>query len=284
MSIFLATLAVWMAYRYRRSPSLACALALGGACGLAMLGRAELALLIPFVLLPLTLATRTEPLVKRLKWFGAAVLVALTLIAPWVIYNATRFEKPFLLTNSYFITLLTASCDDVYYGPNIGYWSMPCALGPANRIKAWTIDTSVAEEEYRRVAFDYISDHMDRVPRSCSRWARYTGIWDLIHDFDQVHKDIFPEGREPEIAWSGAMMFYALGLLSIGGALVLRRRHIPVYPVGALVIITFISTTITFYQNRYRERRDRVLPARRGRRRCGLGAHRGAPPEGRGPR
>jgi len=253
MSIFLATLAVWLAYRYRRAPSLPRALALGGACGLAILGRSELVLLIPLVLIPLALASRTVPFTTRLKWLGAALLMALTLIAPWVVYNNTRFEKPVFITTGYFITLLTASCDDVYYGPNIGYWSMPCAVGPADRIKAWTVDTSVAEEEYRRVAFDYISHHKDRIPAVVlARWARYTGIWDLIHNFDQVHKDIFPEGREPWIAWSSAMMFFVLGPLSIGGALVLRRRHIPVYPVGALIIITFITTTITFYQNRYR--------------------------------
>src|SRR5439155_471031 len=165
MSIFTATLSIWMAYRFWRAPSLWRAVALAAAIGLGAMARAELFVLVPFVLIPMVLARRQVPWKRRLRWLGASALVLVVI----------------------------------------------------------------------------------------------TGTWDLLHNFQQVDLDHFPEGREYWIAWGGLVMFYAFALLSIVGVVVLRRRRIPVYPCVALFLMVFIVITIMFGQNRYRASAETAL-------------------------
>jgi 4-amino-4-deoxy-L-arabinose transferase-like glycosyltransferase len=258
MSIFTATLSVWMAYRYRHAPSMKRALALGLAVGLAMMTRAEMMLLVPIVVIPLILfgrerATPPTPWGERVKRLAGAGLVILVLVAPWVTYNLTRFDKPVFLSTGYGITLLSATCDTTYYGPSTGYWSMDCTIPVEAADKLYKMDPSVADGKYRHVAIEYIKDHKKRFAYvTLVRWQRYFGIWDLTHNFDQVKKDILPEGREPWVAWSSAFLWFAIFPLAIAGAFVLRKRRVPIYIVLAPIIITFITVTSTFHQNRYR--------------------------------
>jgi hypothetical protein len=117
----------------------------------------------------------------------------------------------------------------------------------------YKIDQSIAEGKYRHEALEYIGDHKRRFAYvTLVRWARYTGVWDLTHHFDQVHKDILPEGREPLIAWTSVMLWFVLLPSAVVGAFVLRRRKVPVYLVAAPIAATLVTITLTFHQNRYR--------------------------------
>jgi hypothetical protein len=157
------------------------------------------------------------------------------------------------LSTGYGITLLSASCDTTYYGQGTGYWSMECTLPLETKYKLYKKDPSVADGQYRHEAIQYIKNHKKRfLEVTLVRWQRYAGIWDLTHNFDQVKKDILPEGREPWVAWSSAFMWFAIFPLAIAGAFVLRRRRVPIYIVVAPIVITFITITSTFHQNRYR--------------------------------
>jgi 4-amino-4-deoxy-L-arabinose transferase-like glycosyltransferase len=253
MSIFAATLCVWMAYRYWHVPSATRAVALGLAVSLAILARSELALFVPLLVVPVVLSRSQMSWSERWKRLLMAGLVILVLIGPWVAYNRSRFDKPVYLSNGLGVTMLTANCDGTYHGPDTGYWQIGCAIPTEDRIKAWTLDQSVVDSIFRHEAVDYIKAHKGRFAVvKLVRWARYAGIWDLTHHFDQVHKDEFPEGREPYVAWTSAFMWFVIAPLAIAGAVVLRRRRIPVYLVAAPIVITIIAVTMTFYQNRYR--------------------------------
>ena len=252
-AIFTTTLTVWMGYRYWRVPSMKRAIGLGIAVALAVFARSEVGMLVPFMVIPLILATRDTSWKERWKRLVAAGAMMVIIVGPWVVWNLTRFEEPVTLSTGYGITLLSASCDQTYYGDAIGYWKMECALPVADKIRALEIDQSVAEKKYRAAAIEYIKDHKKRFAYvTLVRWARYTGVWDLTHDFDQVYKDINPEGREPYVAWSAQMMWFVIGPLAIAGVVVMRRRKVPVYIVCAPIFATIVTTTITFYQNRYR--------------------------------
>ena len=48
--------------------------------------------------------------------------------------------------------------------------------------------------------------------------------------------DWWLEGRGRFASWAGLYSFYALMIPAIGGIVVLRRRHIPISPLIALVV------------------------------------------------
>jgi len=130
---------------------------------------------------------------------------------------------------------------------------MKCTLPVEAAGQLYAVDQSVAESEYRKAALQYISEHRGRFAVvTLVRWARYFGIWDLTHGFDQVGKDQLPEGREPYVAWSSVLMWFAIFPSAIVGAFVLRRRRIPVYIVLVPILTTLVTITLTFHQNRYR--------------------------------
>lgn len=260
MAIFTVTLAVWMAYRYWHRPSAWNAVWVAAACTLAMLSRSELALLVPVLFLPLVLRTPATSWKDRIRWLVFGGVAVVLLAGPWVVFNLTRFDRPVTLSDNFGYTLLTATCDTTYYGQGIGYWDFACAEPTYQRIHAWKHDRSVNEVEFRSEALDYIKAHKGRVPIVVlARWARFTGVWDLAKGFDQVHKDEFVEGREAGIAWGGALMYYPLALLSIGGVVVLWRRRITILPVVAPFVVVWIAITLTFYMNRYRASAETCL-------------------------
>jgi len=254
MSLCTATFTLWMAYRYWRAPSMRRVVALGLAVGLAVAARTEMTMLIPFMVIPLVLATRDTAWRERWKRLVVTGLMVLVIIGPWLVFNLTRFEKPVIVSTGFGITLASANCDATYYGDDIGYWSMPCTLAIDEKYGGlYKIDQTVAEATYRREALDYIRAHKGRFAYvTLVHWARYTGLWDLTHDFDQVRKDIRPEGREPWIAWSSVVAWFVIFPSAIAGAFLLRRRKVPVYIVAAPIFATIVTTTMTFYQNRYR--------------------------------
>jgi 4-amino-4-deoxy-L-arabinose transferase-like glycosyltransferase len=245
MAILAVAVAILLAYRYWHRPSLGRIAALGALCGVAALTRSELLLLLPFVVVPLLVFTRTLDVRKRLKWLAVSGLATVVVLAPWVGYNLTRFKHPVLLSTGYEVTLLTASCDTTYYGPLLGYWSQDCGIVTPPRD-----DQSQRALAYRRAAFDYIGNHKERVPIVvAARWGRITG---LFRPTQQVRLDYVVEGRERWVAWSSLGMFYVIASLAIAGAVVLRRRRVPVYPLVALPVIVLISVAMTFATNRYR--------------------------------
>jgi 4-amino-4-deoxy-L-arabinose transferase-like glycosyltransferase len=245
IAILAASVAILLAYRYWRRPSLGRIAALGVVCGVAALTRSELLLLLPFVVVPLLVFTPKIDRRKKLQWLVVSGAGTAVVLAPWVGYNLTRFDHPVFLSTGYEVTLLTASCDTTYYGSLTGYWSQECGIRTPRRD-----DQSQKALAYRRAALDYISANKTRVPVVVlARWGRITG---LFRPTQQVRLDNIVEGRERWVAWSSLGMFYVIAALAIAGAVVLRKRRVPIFPLVALPAIAFIAVTLTFATNRYR--------------------------------
>jgi 4-amino-4-deoxy-L-arabinose transferase-like glycosyltransferase len=256
MSLFMATLVMLLAYRYWRSPDMRGLLFVGLACGAAALSRAELILLVPFVLIPLALLSSSIDVAARLRRLVAAGLMAGLVLVPWVTFNLSRFDEPVLLSNGLGVTLAATQCDKTYYGELTGLWYQPCAIRVQSKFPKG-FDESERDQVYRDAAIDYLDSHLDRAPVVVlTRWGRALGLYRPVHS---VEFDHFPEGRDWTIAVSGLVSVWILGLLSIYGVVLLRRRKVPVYPLVALGAIAMIAIAIAFASTRYRSTAEPAL-------------------------
>jgi hypothetical protein len=269
MAIFTATLAVLLAYRYRTSPTTGQAIALGVACALATLTRAELALLVPLVVVPIVFSrSRVAEVPARAPGqhenLGRSVLRPLAIpvlafgvtLAPWVGHNLARFDRPVLVSTGFELTLNISSCDDTYYGPFTGYLSIECARPTALRARAQGLDQSEEAARHRRKALDYILDHEARAPVVvAARWARVAGIYRLDQTVDVGRV----EGREPWVSRLALVTLWPTMVLAAAGAVVLRRRRTPIYPLVALIAVVLVTVALSYGAQRFRASAEPAL-------------------------
>ncbi|MGA2303290.1 MAG: glycosyltransferase family 39 protein [Acidimicrobiales bacterium] len=250
--LLVATLLLF-AYRFWKDPGVKRGIWLGIALGIAMLGRDELTLLVFFLLVPLVLLARALSWKRRFAVLGIALLATALVVAPWVGYNLSRFQKPVFISTGLGVTMASADCAATYSGPAEGYWSMPCALASSHN--PWfkehpKADDSAQGAEYQHLALDYVRSHESRlVPVTLAKIGRAFGFF---HPLQQIEFDSYIETRPYHWALVGLGMYYALLALSIGGTVILRRRRIPSFPLWAIGLDVVCSVALTFGQTRYR--------------------------------
>jgi 4-amino-4-deoxy-L-arabinose transferase-like glycosyltransferase len=257
MAIFTAVLAVYLAYRYLRGPSVWHAIALGFACGVASLARAELVLLLPLLVLPCVLFMRRADASAKLKGLVAAGLAAMLPIAPWVIFNMTRFHDPVFLSTGLEPTMLGANCDATFYGDLMAYFTPACTEAAARKYKP-RMDQSERNAVSRGVVRDYVSAHKGRaVVVVLARWGRITGLY---RPAQQVRLDHDIEGRERWAALASLLTLYVVGLLAVaGGVIVRRRRRVPLFPLLVPPVIVLFAVALSLGSNRYRASTEGAL-------------------------
>ncbi|MCD9624553.1 glycosyltransferase family 39 protein [Rhabdothermincola salaria] len=253
MALFAVMLTAFLAYRFVDDPSLVRIVLLGAAVGLATLSRAELGLLAVFIVVPLVLRrSNLTSWRSRIGWLAASGAACLAVLAPWVAFNATRFDEPVYLSSGFEITLATVSCDKTYYGELTGYWSLECVFGylEPTGLNPLNSDESQRGQVLRDESIDYIQENLDRLPTVIvARWGRALGLW----NFEQsVQLDSFDAGRTLWVAWAGAVSFLVMAPLAVVGGLALRRRGKLVYPLAAPFLTVWFTATVTFGQPRYR--------------------------------
>ena len=256
MAIFVATLALLLAYRAWDRPGIASTLSLAAACGVAMLARSELVLLLPALFAPVILLAPGVSIRQRLTGLAAGTLVALVIIAPWVGYNISRFSHPVLLSSQFEATLAGANCRDTYEGPSLGSITSTCVKGLDP-----TMDESEASVVLRDRAQTFVGDNLGRVPVVvAARVGRVVGLYPTDRLIDV---EVFFEGRERWLATLELITFYPVALAAMAGAIVLRRRRtVPVFPLLALPAIVIVTVALTYGSNRFRARGD--VPRRAG--------------------
>jgi 4-amino-4-deoxy-L-arabinose transferase-like glycosyltransferase len=260
LSMFAATATLLLAYRYWRRPSWRRLALVGLGCGAGALARSELILLIPILVVPLVWTTRDRAWRERLRWLGVSVVAAAVVIAPWTIYNATRFVHPILLSAQFDPLLASANCDTVYYGEFQGYFDIQCAVAIAKK-EGLTLRDDESQEDvvYRREALAYVRGNLSRLP--VVEGVRLLRIVGLYKPSLYVRADWYVEGRDPIwISWAALYSFWALALLSIGGVVGLRRasgrrpdnRAPPVYPLIAPIVVVLVTVLVTYASTRFR--------------------------------
>jgi 4-amino-4-deoxy-L-arabinose transferase-like glycosyltransferase len=259
LSMFAAAAIILAAYQYWHRPGWRRLVFVGVACGLGALARSELILLVPLLVVPLACSTRDRPWRVRLRWLGASVLAAVVVLAPWTIYNATRFVHPVLLSAQFAPLLASANCQSTYYGALQGYFDIRCAAA-IDKKDGLTLKDDESQEDvvYQREALAYVRAHLSRLPVVES--VRLRRIVGLYRTSLYVRADAFIEGRSPVwISWAALYSFWAMALAAIPGAFALRRRKVVVYPLVAPVLVVIVTVVVTYASTRFRTTAEPAL-------------------------
>lgn len=258
LSMFAATGTLLLAYRYRQQPSWRRLVLVGAGCALGALARSELILLIPLLVVPLACFTRDRSPRERLRWLAASVLAAAIVVAPWTIYNTTRFVHPILLSAQVDPLLASANCHSTYYGELQGYFDIQCAAAIAKK-HGLTLRDDESQENvvYRREAVAYVRGHLSRLP--VVEGVRLLRILGLYKTSLYVHADAYIEGRNPiRISWAALYSFWALALLSIAAGFVRRRPRTrrderpPLWPLVMPIVVVLVTVFVTYASTRFR--------------------------------
>jgi 4-amino-4-deoxy-L-arabinose transferase-like glycosyltransferase len=219
--------------------------------------RPESILLYVVLLTPLVLTRSEWPVRQRILNTGLAALIPILAFAPWVAYNTTRYDELVLVSTGSGQTLAVGNCDLTYDGANLGYWDLNCIVAP--QIDPPTEpDPSVRDGLYREIAVDYITDHLDELPKVMV--ARVARIWHLYKPGEQTRIDSFVEGRGGDVTAETALaMYYVLTPLAIVGLVILRRRGTAIWPELVIVGLVFFTAATTFGVTRYRAGAEVVI-------------------------
>ena len=254
ISPILAMLVLWAAYRMWRRPDRASAALLGLTIGLAALARDELILLVVLVLIPVALLAGAIARRERVKLTGIGVAAVALVVLPWVGFNVSRFSHAVFISDRFGVTVAAANCDATWNGPLRGYWSMGCALQAAEGVHG---DESAVDPVALRKGLRYVSGHLSGLPSiEAVRLGRTFGFY---HPVAQIDLDSFVEGRPRVWALVGLGMFYSLAAMSVVGAVFLRRRRVPLFPMLAVGGIVVLEVLLTYGQTRFRSTLEPVL-------------------------
>jgi len=257
MGLFVTALIVVMAYRLWDHRSVGAAAWFGVACGLGALTRAEAALFLPAIVVPMVIASRDLDRRRRIRILVVPALVAVALVAPWVAFNSSRFHHPTLGTSTEFAqTLVLANCDRTYYGDSLGSRAYTC-LPDTDQPPPPGADETDAGERYRKAALDYVRGHATRVPIVVL--AREGRGWGLYRPLDQLRVDGYLERRDLGVARAGYAFYVVLAAAALVGAVLVRRRGVPLSPLLAIVATVTLAMAITFGQTRYRSAAEIVV-------------------------
>ncbi len=253
MSETLATgavaLAILLAYRFGRDATWPNAAWLGAACGLAVLARAELGLLLPFMVLPVALFARTLTMARRLAWFGVACLAALVVVSPWLVANLTRFDEPVLFSTNDGLTICGANNDRTYHGSGIGLWANQDCGAYLEPLRDLGLEASSLSNDLRRRGIDYITGHLDRLPLVVT--ARVARVWSLYAPGYMAHYNE-GEGRELWASWLGFASFWIFVPFAVAGTVILRRRRVALTPLVAQFVIVTVTAALVYGLVRFR--------------------------------
>lgn len=237
------------AYTFWFRPTTRNAILLGVAFGLAANSRSEILFIGPLVAVFLLWGMRRRlGLARCFRLLVVTGLVMAALIAPWVIYNLSRFQKPVYMSDSYGSVLSAASCDQTYHGKYEG-WYFNChdVIGRKGTI---TGDASERDAVVRHEAVTYIKHHLNRLPVvMAARVGRLWGVW-RPRQTEWFEAEI--EGRTLLASRLAADTTWVLVPLAIAGLVIFKRRGLPISPIVVPIVVVTASAAMTFGVLRYR--------------------------------
>ncbi|HEY7105560.1 MAG TPA: hypothetical protein VH986_04105, partial [Acidimicrobiia bacterium] len=213
--------------------------------------------------LPVALFVHVLSVGRRLALVVVSGLAALVVISPWVIFNVTRFSEPALLSTNDGLTLCGANNHDSWYGKGTGLWvisvnertgkavagsSGACAV-PQGTLTDAGIDASQLSNDLRADAFDFIGDHLDRLPVVVA--VRIARVWSL-YDPSYMAALNTGEGRESWASWIGTVAFWLAIPFTAAGVVVLRNRRVPVTPLVAQFVLVTLTAALIYGLVRFR--------------------------------
>ena len=257
----LVTVTMIVAYRWRDRPRLATAALFGAVIGLVALARGEGLLLLPLLALPWIMLTRSLSRAVRFRHLVVTGVACVAVLAPWMIRNATTFEKFVPLSTNGNEVMVYANCPTAYNGQFVGYWDFQCQERVRQAQGDPPGDESQSALYWRSLGFDYARAHAGELPRVVT--LRVLRQWELFRPLQNVTLAGI-EGRNRNASTMGLLMFYGLAGLSIVGAVSMRRRRIPILPLAVQFLTVTITAAYTYGTIRFRAPAEPAL--------CVLGA------------
>ncbi|HZX55204.1 MAG TPA: glycosyltransferase family 39 protein, partial [Ilumatobacteraceae bacterium] len=257
----LVTITMILAYRWRDRPRVSTAAWFGAVIALAALARGEAILLIPLLAVPWILLTRSLTRPVRVRHLVVTVVACGAVLAPWMIRNATTFEKFVPLSTNGNEVMVYANCPTAYNGTFVGYWDFQCQQRVREAQGDPPGDESQTALYWRSLGFNYARDHLGELPRVMT--LRVLRQWELFRPLQNVRLAGI-EGRNHDASTMGLLMFYGLASLSIVGAVSMWRRRIPLLPIGVQFLAVTITSAYTYGTVRFRAPAEPAL--------CVLGA------------
>ncbi len=260
---------------------------------IAAMVRAEILLLLPAALIPLIWSRTRHAWKEGGTHLIVAAILPLLAVGSWTVYNASRFTKPVLMSTGFGPTALAGACDVVFYGPQIGSLSIPCAgpayvndrrLTPSEQraarqrfleadryfqehhelpMVAWgssksqpstDVDESVDSALATHLWLHYTKANLHQLPTvALAREGRLLNLWNPAQ---QVLIDRYNGRGAQWVVLVNQWMFWGIMLTAIFGAIRFRRAKIPLYPLVIPLALTAFITGIVFALTRYRVAAD----------------------------
>jgi 4-amino-4-deoxy-L-arabinose transferase-like glycosyltransferase len=244
LTMLVMALVLLGAYRLLRSPTWINAVLLGLGCGVEILVRAELVLVVPFLLVPAAVTARDASWRRRIAYAAVGVVVAGLVVGPWVGRNLASFRDTTVFSTGQGPLLLGANCPQTYSGPGLGSWSLGCSIDVPS-----STDQSVESTRQYNAAERYMENHLSRVP--IVALARAGRVWDVYEPLQMLDVDV-NEGRPVDAAFAGLLSYYVLLPFAVLGVVVLRRRRVPMWPLLVIAGIVTVVAATGYGQVRFR--------------------------------
>jgi 4-amino-4-deoxy-L-arabinose transferase-like glycosyltransferase len=242
--IAVTTLLVFASVRFWSRPSSGHAALVGLALGLCALTRTDLVALVVLVGLPLGLLVKGASGKVRLRSLAVMGIIALLVVGPWVGRNLSLFGHTVVLSEEYGPVVAGANCAVTASGGLEGWWSHTCLA----RVPATGQDPSVTTADQVHVGRVYVTDHLgSSVGVAAVRLGR---VWNVYRPLQGVNLEV-GTGRPAWVSRLGLWYFYVLVPVAVLGALVLRRRHLLVFPFVALILLSSLTAVLAFGDARF---------------------------------
>ncbi len=251
--VVLVPLVIVLALRYWRSPSAGNAALVGAAVGVAWLTRSELVLLLVGMVPLFLLAVAPMPWARRLARLALAGAVCAALMAPWVLYNQSRFHRRVWVSNNLGTALIWSTCEATYEGEFFAYYAPGCI----DIIPAHPGDGSDDSDiEARRVdwTLDFLRTHKARTPVVIA--ARAGRLFGVYAPLDTIDKAAVYDGLGYPLAWAELVALWVTIPLAAAGAVAVRRAGVPLSPVVAPVLASVLPTILLIPLHRLRTGAD----------------------------
>jgi hypothetical protein len=183
--------------------------------------------------------------------------VTALVILPWCLRNSLEFDRPVGVTTGDGAALAGSNTPTTFFGDRIGTWDFGgLALSLPARERT---DEAEDGERLREKGLEYASDNAGRLPLVMA--ARVGRTW-LVYPFDpdaKVRYNALAEARRRGPEWATLLSAWAVTLLAIAGAVLLRRRGAWLAPFLAPVALVTIVSLLFYGGPRFREAADVAL-------------------------
>jgi 4-amino-4-deoxy-L-arabinose transferase-like glycosyltransferase len=236
---------------FLEAPSVKLAAWNGVLFGLGGLVRAEYLLAVALVVVYFLVMGQRSRTFKRAFRHSLVLGVAAGItVAPWVLYNQSRFERPVAMSIGFEYILPLTNCEQVYFGEAVGYWFLDCIAPASERAAAVNGDESIIAREAAKDGIAYIKAHKARALQM--PFFRVGRLLGLYQPFQQARLDTGIEGREKPIEAVGFVLWYVLAALSVVGVVAARKSRVPVFPLVLPAAVIVITAAVTYGTSRFR--------------------------------